>query len=420
MNDSMDIAVVGGGVAGIAAAWLLQRKHRVTIYERNDYLGGHTHTVQVEDGPDAGTSIDTGFIVLNDRTYPLFKRFLATIGVEIRDTEMSFSYYDHNSGLYYNGSSLSGLFAQRRNLVSPRFWRMVLDILRFNKAALRDLAEGRLSGLSLSEYVDMDNYSQAFADDYLFPMAAAIWSTAPERMTEFPAEYIISFYKNHGLLSLNDRPQWHTVCGGSHTYVKKFRETFKGEVHLSSPVKGIYRTDDDVKIGFKDGSEQRHETVVVAAHADQAFKMLENPSKEESAWLGAWRYEPNEAVLHTDTRFMPPVRRAWAAWNYTRQQKMSGIASLSYNMNILQGLTTEKDYIVTLNPTEAIPEEHVVRELFYSHPNYTFESLESQSHLAALNGKRNAYYCGSYFGHGFHEDAFRSGVEVARQLGVTF
>ena len=243
-NDtSLRIAIIGGGVAGIGAAYLLQRKHSVTIYERNDYLGGHTHTITIPDGPEVGVAVDTGFIVLNDRTYPMLNRFLSELQVPIRNSDMSFSFSCEERGFCYNGSSFNGLFAQRRNLLNFSFWRMLRDIASFNRKALVDLHAGRLSGLTIAEYLEKGRYSRAFRDDYLFPMAAAIWSTGAARMIDFPAEHIIGFYENHGLLSLTDRPQWKTVVGGSHQYVKAFLKGFRGEVRLNSPVRCLWRKD---------------------------------------------------------------------------------------------------------------------------------------------------------------------------------
>lgn len=415
------IAVIGSGAAGIGAAYLLQHKHDVTIYERNDYIGGHTHTVIVSDGPDAGTAVDTGFIVLNDRTYPTLNRFLSQLKVPIRDSEMSFSFTCERRGFFYNGSSLNGLFAQRRNLFNMRFLRMIREIFVFNRRALKDLQAGRLAGLTLDKYLQKGFYSKAFRDDYLFPMAAAIWSTAPTRMQDFPAEYIVGFYENHGLLSLRDRPQWKTVVGGSHQYVKAFLKNFRGDVRLNTPIRRIRREAGGVAIELPDHDIQRHDLAVIATHADEALRLLADPSPDEKRALGAWTYERNRVTLHTDESVMPLARRAWAAWNYAREAQEGGESpvSLTYDMNRLQGLKTKSRYFVSVNRHGRIAPDSVVRELEYTHPVYTFDSLHSHDLLKSINGRNNTYYCGSYFGYGFHEDAIHSGAQVAAEFGLT-
>lgn len=417
---SMRVAVIGGGVAGIVAAHILQRRHDVTLFDQNDYLGGHTHTIVLTEGPDAGAAVDTGFIVLNDHTYPTFHRFLAQLKVPVRFADMSFGFHSEPDNLQYAGTSLNGLFAQRINLLRPAFWRMLLDIRRFCQTACRDLREGRLMDITLGDYIRRGGYSRAFIEDYLLPMGGAIWSAASEKMLEFPAAALIRFFENHGLLSLKNRPRWQTVVNGSHTYVRKFLECFRGTVHLACPVLGVGREEDGVQVRLRDGSVQHFDKAVIAAHADQALRMLEDPSPEEKRLLGAWSYSLNHTLLHTDPRVMPPIQRAWASWNYTRERASGSETpvSVTYHMNRLQGLTTQRDYFVTLNRHQAVTKNHILQEMEYTHPQFTTASMATQSELPLLNGPRHTYFCGSYFGYGFHEDAVKSGAAVARAFGL--
>ena len=418
-NENLDIAVVGAGVAGITAAFLLQARHRVTLYEKNDYLGGHTHTVVIPDGPDAGTPVDTGFIVLNDRTYPLFNRLLNKLAVEIRPSDMSFSYISEASGCHYASHSLNGLFAQRRNLGNPGHIYMLLEILRFNQAARRGLRRGSLANLSLGEFIQRLKMSRRFRTRYIVPMAAAIWSAPDADIMEFPMETFARFFDNHGLLSVRDQPQWYYVKGGSHTYIKAFRKMFRGIVHAGIAVRGVRRTASGVMIRMANGTRQKHDLVVVAAHADEALKLLEDPTADEKSLLGAWDYSRNQVVLHRDAGWMPPHRRAWASWNYRRQASADGRApvTLTYHMNRLQHLNTRSPYFVTLNPPRPIAAGATVARFEYDHPTYTFASLATQPQLPRLNGPRRTYFCGSYWGYGFHEDAVRAAVDVAAALG---
>ena len=417
------IAVIGAGAAGIAAAHLLQRRHDVTLFERENRLGGHANTHVLQDGPDAGTPVDTGFIVCNDWTYPNFLRFMADLNVPLRDSDMSFSFQCRRSGLQYAGSNLNTLFAQRRNLVRPRFWRMLSDILRFNRAAPVALEQGCLAHLTLGAYVARGGWSQQFVDDYLLPMGAAIWSTPSAQMLDFPAEAFVSFCRNHGLLNIENRPTWKTVVGGSHEYLKAFAARFRGEIRLNAGVRHVWREGPSVRVvtgSVGEPESDLFDAVVMAAHADQSLAMLADPSPDERRILGAWRYQDNPTVLHSSNAVMPQAPRAWSSWNYVRDPQGAGDeVSVSYYMNRLQGLAAKRNYFVTLNGLEAPPQESVVREIMYAHPTYTFEAIRSQAELPALQGVRNTYFCGSYHGHGFHEDAVASGFAVAARLGVT-
>jgi len=419
-DNKMRVAVVGGGVAGIVSAFLLQRQHQVTLLEQNDYLGGHTNTIEIKEGPDAGLAVDTGFIVLNDATYPLFQEFLAQLGVATRVAEMSFGFQCLQTGLVYAGNDLNGLFAQRRNLFSPSFYRFLLEIGRFSKQARKDLATGSIPEITLGEYLQRGRYSRFMIDNYLLPMAAAIWSTPALRAADFPAEAFLRFFKNHGLLSFRNRPQWRTVVGGSFSYVKAFQKSFSGEIRLSAGVEKVFREASGVRLQFTDGHSESFDRVVIAAHADQALRLLGDPSDEEQRLLGPWEYQLNHTVLHTDATLLPEQRSAWSAWNFTRETSTSDEQPVyvSYYMNLLQGFSAERHYCVTLNRKQQFRPETVIAEFDYHHPQYSFASLATQAELSSLNGANSSWFCGSYFGYGFHEDAVRSAVAVGKDFGI--
>ncbi|GAB4169597.1 MAG: FAD-dependent oxidoreductase [Geothermobacteraceae bacterium] len=420
-GEKKRVAVIGGGVAGIVSAWQLRNDCEVSLFECNDYLGGHTNTVTIPDGPDAGLGIDTGFIVLNDRTYPNFRRFLNELEVPTRDSEMSFSFQCDETGFTYAGNSLKGLFAQRANLVKPSFYRFLFEIVRFSRNAQRDLREGRIPPITLGEYLERGGYSRFMIDHYLLPMAAAIWSTPTLRAADFPAGSFLHFFANHGLLDLRDRPQWMTVVGGSHAYVKAFRKRFNGKIELQAQIAAILRDEKGVRLLFEDGHEQAFDRVVVATHADQALRLLGDADDLERRLLGPWRYQSNHTVLHTDTRLLPRLRRTWSAWNFVRARgdQQDNPVYVSYCMNILQGLQTEQTYIVTLNHQWEFAPGSVIARFDYQHPQYDFASITTQKDLPGLNGRRHTWFCGSYFGYGFHEDAVRSAVAVAESMRGT-
>jgi predicted NAD/FAD-binding protein len=413
------VAVVGGGVAGIVSAHELAKAGwDAVLFERNAYVGGHTSTVTIPSGHDEGLPVDTGFIVMNERTYPNFHRFLAELGVKWRWSDMSFGYHDANTGLQYAGTDLSGLFAQRRNLLRPRFLGMLRQFARFGSEARKDLESGALAGVTLGAYLSERGYSRYFMDHYAVPMGAAIWSTGLVEMLEFPAETFVRFFKNHGLLSVTDRPRWQTVVGGSHAYVKAFLARFPGRVAKDAPVERVRREDGGAVVTARGRAPERFDRVVIAAHADEALALLSDPSEDEKRLLGAWSYARNRTVLHTDEAFLPPNRRAWASWNYRRERGEDGAAAVSvtYHMNRLQGLDSRREYLVTLNPRVEPRAGTVIREFLYMHPTYSFSSLRSQAELPTLNGVRSTWFCGSYFGYGFHEDAVRSALAVARDF----
>lgn len=413
------VAVVGGGVAGLVSAHELAKAGwDVTLLERENRVGGHTNTIEVEDGPDAGTPVDTGFIVCNDRTYPGFHRFLAELGVPWRWSEMSFACWDEASGLQYAGTTLSGLFAQRRNLASAGFWRLLAGIALYGRRAAREVDDPVLAGETLGRFLERHRVSRAVIDLYIVPMGAAVWSASAVEMLEFPAAAFLRFFHNHGLLTFTGRPNWQTVRGGSRSYVRAFLAKFPGKVRKGAPVESLRRpAGGGVELRVA-GATERFDRAVVACHADEALALLDDASHDERRLLGAWRYSRNDTVLHTDASLLPADRRAWASWNYRRTPGEDGTAgvSVTYDMNRLQGLRTRRDYLVTLNPRVEPAEGAVLKRIDYRHPTYDFPALRAQADLPSLNGVRSTWYCGSYFGYGFHEDAVQSALAVARDF----
>lgn len=412
-----NIAVVGGGVAGIVAAHLLSKKHQVTLFEKNDYIGGHTHTVDIPDGPDAGTPVDTGFIVHNDRTYPHFIKFITGLGVERVKCPMSFSYFDRRTGFQYSSSAP---FADRQNLFSFSFWRFLASILKFNRLTLKALGGNSLGDMTLGQYLSKNGFNQTFIRQYIIPMGAAIWSTPDHQMMEFPAQTFARFFENHGLLAVKDQPQWYTIKGGSRSYVDAFLKTFSGKVFSNAPVLKISREDGKIKLHLGSG-EEIFDAVVIAAHADEAFGMLADPSPAEVKLLSPWQYTQNRTVLHRGAAFLPPATRARASWNYIRETDDSAASpmTMTYYMNLLQDLKTRSDYCVTLNPARPINDSAMIAEFDYTHPQYSFDAIRTQQDLDSLNGVRNTYFCGSYFRYGFHEDAVSSAVNIGAKFGIT-
>lgn len=419
MEDREKLAVIGCGVAGLTCAYLLQNKYDVTIFEKNDYLGGHTNTIKISEGRDAGVAVDSGFIVCNDQTYPLFHKLIEKLGVKVRSSTMSFSYYDRTEGFYYSGSDLNGLFAQRKNVLKPSFWKMLFEIKRFCSEGLTYLEKNDIQYKTIGEYVKEGKYSDNFSERYLYPMMASIWSSPMLEAKDFPARALLGFFRNHGLLSLKNRPKWQTVVGGSSSYVEAFRKKFNGKIHLSSEVSCIKRNAGKVFIKVNN-SELQFDKAVIASHADEAFNMLSDPSPDEISLLGAWKYQENKVLLHTDTGVLTPSQRAWSSWNYIREKSddSTNPVNVTYYMNALQGLRTHDHYMVSLNLSRKIERNAIMQDLEYMHPIYNFNSMNTQSNLQKLNLVGSTYYCGSYFGYGFHEDAVRSAVCVCNLLGA--
>ncbi|MGB0415064.1 MAG: NAD(P)/FAD-dependent oxidoreductase [Coraliomargarita sp.] len=419
-ESPLKIAVVGCGVAGLTAAWLLSRKHEVHLFEKNNYPGGHTRTLDITDGPDAGTPVDTGFIVMNHRNYPHFTEVLRQLKVELADSSMTFSFNDTVSGYAYSGNSIGSLFPSLGYYFKPAHLAFVRDLWRFAKVGYRDLQSGYLAGRTLGEYCDERKFGNAFLHHYLYPMGAAIWSSPIQELREFPAQPYLHFLENHGLLRLTNRPQWKYVKGGSRTYVRAMLKTFKHPPQLNAAPQTIQRHEHGVSLLMQDGEALEFDHVVIGAHADEALKLLLDPSDAEQQNLGPWRYQPNTVTLHTDTTHLPNSSKLWSSWNFAREPGHSDQrpVSVSYYMNRLQDLQTERDYIVTLNTTRPIAGNCVINQTTLMHPLYSTESMATQPRLREMNGAQNTWFCGSYFGYGFHEDAVRSAVEVAQGFGI--
>jgi predicted NAD/FAD-binding protein len=413
------IAVVGGGAAGLTAAWLLHRRHDVTLFERASRPGGHVRTITVAAGRDAGTRVDAGFIVFNDRNYPQFTRLLEALEVPWRWSDMSFSYACDETGLEYAGTGLDGLFAQRRNLLSPSYWSLLRGIMRFCRVGRERIGSSELSELTLGQFLTGSGVPERVIRDYVLPMGSAIWSGTREDIRAVPAEMFLRFFDNHGLMRLADRPRWKTVVGGSRSYVDRLLERFSGTVVCGAAIASIRRHDDRVEVRARGADSMRFDQVVIAAHADEALTMLADPSPTERELLGAWRYSHNRTLVHTDRSVMPRRQRAWASWNYRRARNRDDEApvAVTYYMNRLQGLETEHDFFVTLNPTGPVDDRSIVAEIDFTHPVYDFPAVRTQARLAELNGGRRTWFCGAYHGNGFHEDAVRSGAAVAAAFG---
>lgn len=412
------IAIVGSGIAGLTAGYLLSREHQVTLFERNNYLGGHTHTQDVE---LAGKvyPVNTGFIVYNDWTYPNFIKLMTQIGVESQASEMSFSVKCERSRLEYSGSNLNALFAQRSNLVNPGFLRMIRDILRFNRETMSSLQRGEDFGSqTLGDYLRSKGYSQRFVNHYIVPMGAAIWSSGEVSMLDFPVGFFLRFFKNHGLLSVNDRPVWRVLKGGSRSYVAKLNAPFQERTYLNTPIVSIRRNPDSVQLTTAAGQQASFDEVIIAAHSDQALAMLSDPTPLESDILGAMKYQDNDVVLHTDASLLPQRKLAWASWNYHIPTQPRDRVALTYNMNILQSFDAPETFCVTLNNSHAIDPGRVIAKFQYSHPIYTLEAMAAQQRFSELNNKLRTHYCGAYWFNGFHEDGVNSALRVTQAMGI--
>lgn len=408
----MKIAVIGSGISGNVAAYHLNKTHDITVYEANDYIGGHTHTHDIRH-KGKQYCVDTGFIVFNHKTYPNFIALLDELGVEEQLSTMSFGVKCDKTGLEYMGSTINSLFAQRRNIFRPSFWRMILEILRFNREAT-NLLQASSDDISLGDYLEQYKYSAVFINHYLVPMAAAVWSADLKLMFDFPARYLIRFFHNHGLLSVNDRPDWYVIKGGSKTYARALTRAFKDKIKLSTPVTQVERIDGGVRVTSSEG-EETFDAVFFACHSDQALRMIKSPTDTEKQTLGAIKYQDNEVVLHTDASVMPKRKIAWAAWNYHLLEGDQSRVPVTYNMNILQSLDCEDQFCVTLNNTDAIDQSKVLKRLNYNHPIYTKESVAAQARHAEINTDR-FYFCGAYWRYGFHEDGVVSALEAIKRF----
>ena len=420
MNKNRRIAVIGSGISGAAAAWLLRDHCDVTLYEGDRRFGGHTHTVLVDEG-ERQVAVDTGFMVFNRPNYPLLSALFDHLGVRSYPTDMSFSASLGGGRLEYAGTDVNSLFGQRRNLLRSEFWGMLLSILRFNRAAQRALEAPLPSQLSLDDFLDNEGLDRPFRDHYLYPMAAAIWSCPHGEVGLFPAASFLRFFANHGLIRLADRPQWQTVEGGASHYTDRLIADLGARAHRDSAVVRVMRSADVATLVFADGSRASFDEVVLACHSDQALRLLSDPSPSERKLLGAIGYQPNRVLLHRDAALMPRQRRVWSSWNYLSDAGDGGFGqavSVTYWMNSLQRLATPHDYFVSLNPTREPRADTVVGEYEYHHPVFNAAAIEAQRQLHRLQGESHTWFAGAWTGYGFHEDGMRSAVEVAAALGA--
>lgn len=411
----LDIAVIGSGISGLSAAWLLAKQHKVTVFEADNRVGGHSNTFRGEIG---GTplAVDTGFIVYNEPAYPNLTALFAALGVATTPTDMSFAVSLDHGRLEYAGGDLKGLFAQPSNVLRPRFWSMLKDLLRFYREAMRDLPQ--MADISLDDYLNRNGYGLAFREDHLYPMAAAIWSTPVADVGAYPAAAFVRFCDNHGLLKVSGRPQWRTVTGGSRNYVEKLSAPFRDRIHVSTPIRCIERRTDGVTLIDHRGERHAFDHVVIATHADTALAMLAEPSAAEAETLGAFRYALNEAVLHTDPNLMPIRRGAWSSWNYlANREGPKNALSVTYWMNKLQPLGDVPPVFVTLNPLMTPRAETVIHRERYMHPQFDLAAGAAQKKLWSLQGRNRTWFCGAHFGAGFHEDGLQAGLAVAEDLG---
>jgi predicted NAD/FAD-binding protein len=418
----MRIAIVGAGISGLTVAHLLHGEHDITVFEAGSYAGGHTNTIRVDTAYETH-HVDTGFIVFNDRNYPNFERLLARLGVAWQPSTMSFGVSDAAGDFEYSGASPNGLFAKRAHLVTPWFHRMVADLVRFNRAA-RELLHGDAAssrsgeGPSLGHWLEQHAFSPAFVERLIVPQAAAVWSADPRQMWSFPARFMVEFFDNHGMLGLRGRPHWRTVRGGSARYVEALVAPWAHRLRLRTPIQSIARDEGGVLVKPRDGEPERFEEVVIATHSDQALALLADAGPREHEILGALPYQPNEAVLHTDTRMLPRRRRAWASWNYHLLEEPRGASTVTYHMNRLQSLRAERELCVTLNRTAEIDPAQVIRTIPYAHPVYTEAGVRAQRRRAEISGPNHTHYCGAYWGWGFHEDGVVSALAVAERFGA--
>ena len=412
-NPKMRVAVVGGGAAGLSAAWLLSQSHDVTLFEADDRVGGHANTVQAP-GRDGPVAVDTGFIVYNEPNYPNFTALLKHLGVDSRPADMALSVSLDDGDFEYSSGAL---FAQASNLFSARYWSMLRDVGRFYRQGPKDLAALEAPLTSLEEYLEANGYCQAFRDDHLLPQAAAIWSTPLAAIRDYPAAALIKFFQNHGMMSVFGRGKWRTVSGGSGVYVAKLADAFAGEIRKGARVVSVRRDLFGVEIRQAQGDAERFDQVVIATHGDTALALLDDANGEERRLLSAFRYHRNLAVLHADARLMPRRKAAWESWNHIGRREAPGEGCVTYWMNRLQSIRDAGELFVTLNPTREIDPEAVIRTDAYDHPLFDAAAIAAQGELWSLQGQRRTWFCGSYFGHGFHEDALQSGLAVGEALG---
>jgi len=414
------IAIIGSGVSGLICGYHLSKQHDVSMFEANDYIGGHTATIDVEcEGKP--WKIDTGFIVFNDHTYPQFQGLMDTLGVKYQPTEMSFSVTNESTGLVYNGNTVATLFAQKRNLINPKFWGLIRSILRFNKRCKALNKAGNIDpNKTVGEFLAEEKFNQFFAENYILPMGAAIWSASLGEIESFPLRFFIQFFDNHGLLNVADRPQWFSIRGGSNQYVPKLTEGFEDNIHLSKPVMKVSREAEGICLSFESGEKQVFDEVVFACHSDQALEMLDQPTRAQQEILSSIPYRENEVILHTDKRLLPEIPQAVASWNYHLSGVRDQPASVTYSMNILQCLPEgAPQFCVTLNKTQEIDSSEVLATFKYSHPVFSREMVAAQQRREEICGVEGVHFCGAYWYSGFHEDGVRSALDVCKRFEVS-
>ena len=416
--EKQRIAIIGSGISGLTTAYLLHKSHEITLFEAHDYIGGHTHTVKVAQG-EQSYDIDTGFIVCNDRNYPNFLKLMDKLNIAMQPTEMSFSVRNDPLGLEYNGHNLNTLFSQRRNLLRPKFYRLIRDILYFNKAAKKAIEEGVAENITLDTFVNQQSLSDIFKNNYLLPMAAAIWSCSMEQAGEFPLHFFLKFFLNHGLLDIKNRPQWYAVKGGSKAYIDPMASGFKDQIRLSTPVNSVVRDDSWIEVNHATGKET-FDQLVFACHSDQALDLLKNASIEEKAILGELLYQQNDVILHSDASLMPKKSLSWASWNFLAgEQEHNDPTLVTYCMNILQGIASDQPFLVSLNARHKIAPEKIIGEYDYTHPVYSVAGMKAQSRRNEISGVGRIHYCGAYWYNGFHEDGVRSALDIGEKFGVS-
>ena len=404
----MKVAVIGSGISGNTLSYLLNKNHDVTLYEKDKRIGGHSHTHEITIN-NKKIHVDTGFIVFNKKTYPLFTSLLDDLGVKYENSNMSFSVFSKKNNFEYNGTTLNSLFSQRSNLLNPRFIKMIFEILRFNKEAIKLKSKTIL----LKQYLKNNNYSAYFCKNYILPMGAAIWSSDIKTILNFPAYFFINFFKNHGMLSVTNRPQWLTISGGSEKYVKKLTSSFKSKIRLNSKIKNVIRYKNYVVIE-DNGRKEKYDYVFFACHSDDALEILQKPTSDEVEILKTLPYQKNDIILHTDSSIMPQKKLSWAAWNFNIDNPEDSPITLTYNMNILQNIKTNEAVLVTLNTKQPISKDKVIKKLQYTHPKFSKESISAQLKNKIISGKNRTFYSGAYWGKGFHEDGVKSAYEAVK------
>lgn len=411
------IAIIGSGISGLTTAYLLSQKHQVTVYEKNDYIGGHTATVDIEINGESH-AVDTGFIVFNDKTYPNFLALLSNISMSKQPTEMSFSVHNISTGLEYNGHTLRTLFAQKRNIFNPRFWLLLKEIARFNKQCKHAYETSNFNeALTLGDFLNHNKYGAYFCEHYILPMGAAIWSTSLAEMEQFDFKFFVQFFHHHGLLNIVNRPQWYVIPGGSKNYIKPLCERFENNIQLNANIECVTRDNGKVQLHFSNGENKTFDEIIFACHSDQALALLKDVTATEQSVLSDLPYSANSVVLHTDHSLLPVRKRAWASWNYQLSENREKPASVTYNMNILQGIQSEHTFCVSLNQKENIAPDKILKEFTYHHPVFSKQSSQAQQRRNEICGVNNTHFTGAYWHNGFHEDGVKSAVEVAQRFG---